>query len=221
MRTWTLGLSIVVHFGFIAGVVVAPLFATDDLPVPPRVTEFVRVVAALPDPPSPRRPPQPEQPSPHIAPLEAPERITPEEPREPPRMVDTAELAVVGGVDSPGAVVRGDIAGGDLVAPPAPPPVTPPAPIRVGGLVKEPQKIRDVAPRYPLVAQQTKVQGVVILEAVISESGVVQGVRVLLSKPLLDEAAVEAVRQWRFTPTLLNGQPVPVVMTVTVNFRLD
>jgi len=65
------------------------------------------------------------------------------------------------------------------------------------------------------------VQGFVILEAVISEDGAVRSLRVLRSQPLLDAAAVEAVRQWRFTPTLLNGQPVPVVMTVTVNFRLD
>jgi protein TonB len=65
------------------------------------------------------------------------------------------------------------------------------------------------------------VQGVVILEAVIGEDGTVQNVRVLRSKPLLDDAAVEAVRQWRFTPTLLNGQPVPVVMTVTVAFTLN
>jgi protein TonB len=64
------------------------------------------------------------------------------------------------------------------------------------------------------------VEGVVILEAVISEDGSVQDVRVLRSKALLDDAAVEAVRQWRFTPTLLGGQPVPVVMTVTVSFTL-
>ena len=78
-----------------------------------------------------------------------------------------------------------------------------------------------MAPRYPVIAQQSKVQGLVILEAVISEDGAVESLRVLRSQPLLDAAALEAVRQWRFTPTLLNGQPVPVVMTVTVNFSLD
>jgi protein TonB len=77
-----------------------------------------------------------------------------------------------------------------------------------------------VAPRYPAIAQASRVEGVVILEAVISEDGSVQDVRVLRSKALLDDAAVEAVRQWRFTPTLLGGQPVPVVMTVTVSFTL-
>ena len=63
-------------------------------------------------------------------------------------------------------------------------------------------------------------QGIVILEAVISETGRVRDVRVLRSIPLLDNAAIDAVRQWQFTPTLLNGQPVPIVMTVTVSFEL-
>ena len=60
-----------------------------------------------------------------------------------------------------------------------------------------------------------------ILETVIGTSGGVDGVRVLRSIPLLDDAAIEAVRQWRYTPTLLNGVPQPVIMTVTVNFELD
>jgi periplasmic protein TonB len=221
MRAWTLGISTVVHLGFIAGVVVAPLVATDELPVPPRVTEFVRVIAALPDPPAERRAPHPPQPSPDAAPLTAHEGIAPEEPREPERPANTQELTVAGGVDGLGGLVRGDAAGTDLVAPPPPPPPAPPVPVRVGGLIKAPQKVRDVAPRYPVIAQQSKVQGFVILEAVISQNGDVQSVRVLRSQPLLDAAAVEAVQQWRFTPTLLNGEPVPVVMTVTVNFRLD
>jgi protein TonB len=64
------------------------------------------------------------------------------------------------------------------------------------------------------------VEGLVILEAVIAEDGSVRDIRVLRSVQLLDAAAVEAVREWRFTPTLLNGQPVPVVMTITVAFTL-
>jgi protein TonB len=81
-------------------------------------------------------------------------------------------------------------------------------------------KVADVAPAYPPIARAARVEGIVILEAVIGEDGAVRDVRVLRSIPLLDAAATEAVRQWRFTPTLLNGQPVPVVMTVTVAFRL-
>jgi protein TonB len=71
-----------------------------------------------------------------------------------------------------------------------------------------------------MIARDSGVQGIVILEAVIAEDGSVESVKVLRSKPLLDEAAMEAVRQWRFTPTRLNGQPVAVVMTVTVSFTL-
>jgi protein TonB len=78
-----------------------------------------------------------------------------------------------------------------------------------------------VAPLYPVVARQAHIEGVVILEAVLDDQGRVESVRVLRSIPLLDQAAVDAVRQWRFTPALLNGQAVPVVMTVTVNFTLQ
>lgn len=77
-----------------------------------------------------------------------------------------------------------------------------------------------MTPAYPAIARAARVEGVVILEAVIGEDGSVSDVRVLRSIPLLDAAAMEAVRQWRFTPTLLNGEPVPVVMTITVAFKL-
>jgi protein TonB len=88
-------------------------------------------------------------------------------------------------------------------------------------MIKEPQRIAYIAPLYPEVARTARVQGMVILEAVIGPDGIVRDVRVLRSHPLLDEAAMAAVRQWRYTPTLLNGLPVPVVMTVTVTFRLQ
>jgi protein TonB len=71
------------------------------------------------------------------------------------------------------------------------------------------------------MAQQARVQGVVIIEATIGTDGNVTDARVLRSIPLLDDAALEAVREWVFTPTLLNGVPVPVIMTVTVQFALQ
>jgi protein TonB len=77
-----------------------------------------------------------------------------------------------------------------------------------------------VNPVYPAPAQSAKVQGVVILEALIGVNGKVTNARVLRSVPLLDQAALDAVMQWEFTPTRLNGQPVPVLMTVTVQFTL-
>jgi TonB family protein len=116
--------------------------------------------------------------------------------------------------------------------PPPPPPPAPPrgykgsedvaagdAPVRVGGNIKVPTKTKDVKPVYPEVALQARVAGVVIVEVLIGPSGQVQDARVLRSIPLLDAAALEAVRQWEFEPTVLNGRAVPVIMTVTVNFR--
>jgi TonB family protein len=115
-------------------------------------------------------------------------------------------------------------------APPPPPPPPPPpggvelvdgmAPVRVGGNIKVPTKIKNVPPVYPPGAQDAGVQGVVIIEAVIDTTGGVQSAKILRSVPLLDQAALDAVKQWEFTPTTMNGQAVPVVMTVTVNFTL-
>jgi protein TonB len=93
--------------------------------------------------------------------------------------------------------------------------------VRPGGDIRVPQKIFNVTPIYPAIAASSGVEGVVILEATISETGAVENVRVLKAHPLLDRAAVDAVRQWRYTPTRLNGMPVPVVMAVTVRFTLQ
>jgi protein TonB len=95
------------------------------------------------------------------------------------------------------------------------------APVRVGGNIKPPVKIRDVKPVYPQLAFDSAVQGVVIMEVMIDTAGSVATARVLRSIPLLDQAALDAVRQWQFQPTMLNGSPVPVIMTVTVNFTLQ
>jgi TonB family protein len=114
--------------------------------------------------------------------------------------------------------------------PPPPPPPPPPSQtsadaddpaLRVGGTIKAPIKLRHVAPVYPPDAQVQRVQGVIIIEARIERDGTVSRARVLRSIPILDDAALDAVRQWEFTPTLLNGQPVPIIMTVTVNFTLQ
>jgi TonB family protein len=90
--------------------------------------------------------------------------------------------------------------------------------LRVGGNIKAPAKIRDVRPAYPPIARAANVTGVVILEVRIGPDGHVEDAHVLRSIPLLDEAALQAVQQWEFSPTLMNGQAVPIIMTVTVNF---
>jgi TonB family protein len=93
--------------------------------------------------------------------------------------------------------------------------------VRVGGAIKEPRKIKDVRPAYPDIAKQARVQGVVILECIVGADGRVVEVKVLRGIPLLDAAALEAVSQWRYEPTYVDGKAVPVIMTVTVSFRLD
>jgi protein TonB len=95
------------------------------------------------------------------------------------------------------------------------------APLRVGGNIAPPTKIRDVRPIYPDDAKAARVQGVVIIEATVGPDGNVSDARVLRPIPMLNQAALDAVMQWGFTPTLMNGVPVPVIMTVTVNFTLQ
>ena len=90
--------------------------------------------------------------------------------------------------------------------------------VRVGGQVRPPVRVKEVAPVYPAIAQSARVQGDVVIEATIDEEGKVADARVVKSVPLLDQAALDAVRQWEYRPSLLNGVPTAVVMTVTVKF---
>jgi protein TonB len=135
----------------------------------------------------------------------------------------------------PPAIDLPDSGGGDLstigagtgtgpVPPPDPPPPSPkPAQtvVKPGGAIKEPKRISGLPPEYPHIAREVRKEGMVILEAVIDERGEVGRIKVLRSEPLLDQAAITAVQQWRYTPTLLNGVPVSVLMTITVNFTLQ
>ena len=192
--------------------------------------------------------PKVEQPKP--VKVEEPKFTAPvETPKEVPKS-QTADTGVTGGVDegvtggvqggAVGGVQGGTVGGmeggtvggagngggmGDIPAPAPPPPApkveAPKGPVRVGGKISEPRKTRNVPPTYPEVAKHAHVQGTVILEATISPQGRVADVKVLRGIPMLDDAAMQAVKQWTYTPTMLNGTPVPVIMTVTVNFRLD
>lgn len=96
-----------------------------------------------------------------------------------------------------------------------------PAAVRVGGQVQAPERISYVPPVYPAIAKAARVSGIVIAEAVVGADGAVTDARIIRSIALLDEAALNAVRQWRYSPSLMNGRPVPVIMTVTVAFKLD
>jgi periplasmic protein TonB len=212
---YTVPLSLAAHTVVVAAIVVVPLVASDALPALRERLELSMVTPLVPpEPPRPRvmRPAEVAVANPNAAPLDVPDRIT-EEPAWQSDPMATAN-------DGPG-ILNGVIDGVDTLEPPPPPPVEkPPAKVTVGGFIKAPAKIHDAAPVYPAIAQSARVQGIVIIQATIGVDGHVIDATVLRSVPLLDEAALAAVRQWRYTPTRLNGAPVAVVMTVTVNFML-
>jgi len=223
---YTLPVSIAIHTVVLIAVVVVPLMTAEALPEPTSVVKafFVEPQNAPPPPPPPPPPapkaqvqprtastPRPVQENTFTAPIETPDEVRPDE------GIDLGvEGGVPGGVEGgvPGGVVGGIVGG----MPDAPPP---PTAVRVGGQIKEPKKLKNVAPVYPDIAKQARVQGVVILECTISPQGKVTDVKILRGIPLLDAAATDAVKQWVYSPTLLNGVPVPVIMTVTVNFKLS
>ena len=216
MRKYTLVFSIVAHACGVCALIIVPALATDELPEPRRTYEWIVVKPDLPTSPpvAPRH--KEELPSAVASvPLTAPEGIQPEpvvEPVDPGFDLSTA----------PGGSIADVVSSGDLVAPIPPPlPPRPKDPVRVGGRISPPTKLTHVNPIYPPIPLAAKKEGLVILEALIGEDGAVRDVRVLRSAPLFDEAAITAVKQWRFSPTLLNGEPVPLVMTVTVGFTLE
>lgn len=119
--------------------------------------------------------------------------------------------------------IPGAPTGGPTVtlAPPEPPPITRPLePVRIGGQIRAPLRTAYVAPVYPAVARTAKIEAEVTLEATIDEQGLVRNVRVVRPNALFDKAAMDAVGQWRYEPTRLNGHAVPVILTVTVRFEI-
>jgi protein TonB len=134
---------------------------------------------------------------------------------------ETGLVEVSGSAGPDGPPVPGTVEGlpGSLGIEPLPS-LPPTAPLRLHSGIRAPKKIVDVAPIYPAIARDAHAEGMVIIEATIDVRGNVTAARVLRSHALLEHAALEAVRLWKFTPTLLNGVPVPIIMTVTVNFTL-
>ena len=106
--------------------------------------------------------------------------------------------------------------------PEGPPPAEPEGPIRVGGDVQPPVKVSAPSPQYTEIARKARIQGVVIVEAIINKTGAVTNVKILKGLPMgLDTAAADAVKKWKFKPATLNGKPVAVIYNLTVNFRLQ
>jgi len=126
---------------------------------------------------------------------------------------------VEGGVGVPGGV-PGGVLGGILGAAPPPPPKPTQTRIRVGGQVQAASLLRRVDPVYPQIAKTAHVSGTVVLHAVIAKDGTIQQLEYLSGPPLLMRAAMDAVREWRYKPTLLNGEAVEVDTTIQVVFTL-
>jgi protein TonB len=219
--TGSVPVSILAHLVVLLVLVVIPL-ADIVLPSPAMTMPSYVLAAPLPPPPSfvagAASAPAPVQPS-SSTPVSAPAHITPEVVTPPPSVPigDTAE----GGLP-PGF---GDVNGVGLTPPspvPVPePPRQPAGPVRVAQLPEPPHKTVDVRPLYPEIARQARKEGTVVLEAVLDTEGRVTQLRVIRSVPLLDQAALDAVRQWHYAPSMYGGRPVSVLMTITVRFTLQ
>ena len=226
------------HIVALTAIVLSTLYATDTLPDPRTMTVFIAAAPVPPPPPPPvvadapkpvaqratRPQPAPARPAPPVlqhvaapAPVEAPAGITAETGLEGGR---SPAPPVDGGFENgTGGAIAGGIIGGFESDLPAPPPA-PPAQIRVGGALAAPALVHRVEPEYPLMAQMAQMEGVVILEATVNREGRVEDLRVLRSHRVFEDAALDAVKQWRYEPLLLNGSATPFVLTVTVSFGL-
>ena len=236
-RTWSTLLSFVLQLFLIGLLLLLPLWFTD---VPPK-QQLLTLLEAPPPPPPPPPPPAASNPSAakvvkvtsNIANgrLRTPSRIPSKvqmikEDEAPPPVATTGGVAggVPGGI--PGGqldgVIGGIISSSSSLA--AVPRLSQPAPavqrVRVSQGVIKGLLIYRVEPAYPPLAKQARIQGVVVMTALIDKGGNVQNLQVVSGHPLLAPAAIEAVKQWRYKPFLLNGQPVEVETTVTVNFRV-
>lgn len=227
---WTTILSFILQICLLGVMILIPLIYTDALPRQQLMTFLV-----APPPPPPPPPPPAAAPPVHVVrvqsdivngelrtPTKIPQKIAQIKEDEPP---PTANMAgVVGGV--PGGVPGGQMGGviGGIISstPVAVPKVATPTPtkIRVSQGVAQGNLLHEVKPMYPQIAKAARVSGSVVLQATISKDGTIQGLKVVSGHPMLVSAAVEAVKQWRYKPYMLNGEPVEVETQITVNFTL-
>jgi len=235
-KPWTVTLSFLGQLVLFGIVFLIPLIWTDTLPRA-QLTSFL--VAPPPPPPPPPPAETPKRPKPEVirkfdpcslggklcAPKQIPNEISNTKDEKEEDLHPQGDGGVVGGV--PGGPAAG---GPSLVFPtPAapPPPVkekpkeATPSRIRVGGNVIAANLIRKITPVYPQMAKQARIQGVVRFTAIIGKDGTIQNLQLITGHPLLIEAARQAVQQWQYKPTQLNGEPVEVVTQIDVNFSLS
>jgi periplasmic protein TonB len=224
--------STVAHVVTIGVLVLIPLIQTQAITIPPPDSSLLAPRIEAPQPvevfvaqPQVQRYTQTD-PNILTAPESIPDKIIyVDEPRK-PNAAGLPPTGITNGIRTllPGALDAGtDVATPVAPAPPPlppPPPVTNAEPVRRGGNVQAANLIHQVNPIYPPFARQARVQGAVVMEAVISKDGSIESLHVVSGHPLLNQAAVDAVKQWKYRPTLLNGEPVEVITTVTVTFNL-
>ncbi len=229
-KPWTVFISMVLQVLLLAVLILIPLIYTEALPK----TLMSSILLAPPPPPPPPPPPAPVQvvhvkPTAHL--MEAGKLVAPKaipkdikiikEEEAPPDVGAGMVGGVPGGVagGSMGGVIGGVIGGASSTAAPPPPKVTPKR-ITVGGNVQAAHLVNRVQPTYPPLARQTRISGTVKLHAIIGKNGAVEQLQVVSGHPLLVQSALDAVRQWRYQPTLLNGEPVEVDTEIDVIFSL-
>jgi len=224
--------SAVAHVVTITALAAIPLVQTQALTIPPIDTSLIlpriertQSVQVFPAPRQVQTRTTMNTQSPVLTePLYVPQRIAyVDEPLKPefssfPMHIGAGIGVPAGGVGNPGIEIADPV-----VTPPLPPP--PPTvdahPIRVGSKPEAATLIYEVKPIYPSLARLARIQGVVILEALINKGGSIESLRVISGHELLIRAALDAVRQWKYRPTILNGEPVDVTTTVTVTFTLQ
>jgi len=215
----SLPISIAIHLVALLALFVVPLVANIVVPtVSVVMPDYVRV--ELPPPPpvvinQPRAASAPTAASSTAAPTVAPRDIVPEKIDSP--AYTPGPIGATSGINIDGALTIGS--GVAVVPPPAPP--KPQGPVKLADLPVPPHKTVDVRPIYPEPARAARIEGVVVMEAVLDLTGHVTQLRVIRSVPMLDQAAMAAVRQWRYTPTMYYGKPVSVLMTITISFKLQ
>jgi periplasmic protein TonB len=225
-KPWTVVVSMIFQVTFLAVLILIPLIYTEALPKGMMTTLLV----APPPPPPPPPPPVAAQvvhvkPQVHL--IQAGKLVAPKViPKDIKNIKEEAEPDMGSGPGVPGGVAGGSIGGvlggvmGGMGAAPPPPKVTP-SRIRQGGNVTAAKLVNQVKPNYPPLARQTRISGTVRLHAIIGKDGSVQSLQLESGHPLLVQAALDAVRQWRYQPTLLNGEPVEVDTTIDVVFSLN
>ena len=222
----SLFISAVVQFGILGLLILVPLIYTEALPKSMLMTTLVAPPPPPPPPPMQKVVTRPVQriiqQGKMMAPAVIPKEVKMIKEEELPP--DVGSFSAVGGVPGgvPGGMpggVMGGIIGGVGTAPPPPKPEGPKR-INVGGKVQEARLLNKVTPTYPALARQARVQGTVRLHAIIAKDGTIQQLELVSGPNLLVNAAIQAVRQWRYKPTLLNDEPVEVETFIEVVFTL-